>query len=101
MDHRRKRAKESSALDGAGAPAEHVAASDSAQRSELARLVRQAVNSLPERQRRALILHRYEGLTHADIAEVTGWSQSAVESLLVRAYGLLRQKLKKYQDSGD
>ncbi|MBN1359754.1 MAG: sigma-70 family RNA polymerase sigma factor [Sedimentisphaerales bacterium] len=75
-----------------------VSASDSAERREAARLVRDAVNSLPERQRRVLILHRYEGLRHSEIVAVTGWSRSAVESLLVRAYEHLRRSLEKYQD---
>lgn len=81
-------------------PAVHqdISASDSAERTEAARLVRGAVNDLPERQRRVVILHRYEGLSHAEIAEVTEWSRSAVESLLVRAYENLRKSLAKYQD---
>lgn len=75
-----------------------ASASDSAEKTEAARLVRKAVNDLPERQRRAVILHRYEGLTHAEIVDVTGWSRSAVESLLVRAYENLRKNLEKYHD---
>jgi len=55
--------------------------------------VRAAVADLPERQRTVLILHRYEGLSHKEIAESTGWSESAVESLLVRAYANLRRTL--------
>ena len=55
--------------------------------------VRAAVDALPDRQRTAVVLHRYEGLTHARIADVTGWSRSAVESLLVRAYASLRRSL--------
>jgi RNA polymerase sigma-70 factor (ECF subfamily) len=77
---------------------EDLSASDSAERAEMARLVRDAVNGLSERQRRAVILHRYEGLSHGEIAEVTGWSRSAVESLLVRAYENLRKSLEKFQD---
>ena len=57
--------------------------------------VKTAVNELPERQRIAVILHRYDGLSHVEIAEVTGWTKSAVESLLVRAYANLREKLNK------
>jgi RNA polymerase sigma-70 factor (ECF subfamily) len=75
-----------------------VSASDSAERTEAARLVRNAVDALPERQRRVIILHRYEGLSHSEIATVTDWSQSAVESLLVRAYENLRKSLAKYED---
>jgi RNA polymerase sigma-70 factor (ECF subfamily) len=55
--------------------------------------IRRAVDALPERQRAALVLHRYQDLSHEQIAEVTGWSRSAVESLLVRAYARLRTRL--------
>jgi RNA polymerase sigma-70 factor, ECF subfamily len=60
--------------------------------------VRQEIAALPERQRVALVLHCYEDLSHAEIAGVTGWSQSAVESLLVRAYKNLRDKLRIWGD---
>lgn len=60
--------------------------------------VRRAVAALPDRQRMAVVLHRFEGLDHAHIAETTGWSVSAVESLLVRAYAQLRQQLGQWQD---
>jgi RNA polymerase sigma-70 factor (ECF subfamily) len=55
--------------------------------------VRQAVADLPDRQRLAVILHRYQGLSHKEIANATGWSQGAVESCLVRAYENLRNYL--------
>jgi len=61
--------------------------------ADVARRVRQAVDALPKRQRTALTLHRYQRLSHAQIAEATGWSISGVESLLVRAYQRLRQEL--------
>ena len=60
---------------------------------ELAERVRRAVASLPERQRTAVLLHRFQQLSHVEIAEVTGWSASTVESLLVRAYRQLRRSL--------
>lgn len=65
---------------------------------EMCRAVRRAVASLPERQRIALLLHRFEGLGHAEVAAATGWSESAVESLLVRAYAQLRERLKDWSD---
>jgi RNA polymerase sigma-70 factor (ECF subfamily) len=58
--------------------------------------VRREVAALPERQRVALVLHRFEGLNHAQIAAATGWSESAIESLLVRAYARLRETLKDW-----
>lgn len=65
--------------------------------------IQRAVAELPERQRAALVLHRFEGLSHMQIAEVTGWSPAAVESLLVRAYAQLRERLREWsasQESG-
>lgn len=61
--------------------------------------VQRAVAGLPERQRVAVVLHRFSGLSIREIAETTGWTESAVESLLVRAYVELRQRLKKLVDS--
>lgn len=71
------------------------AESSSAEKRETIDLVKKAVLELPERQRLALVLHRYENLSYEQICEVTGWSKSAVESLLVRAYANLRENLKK------
>jgi RNA polymerase sigma-70 factor (ECF subfamily) len=69
-----------------------------AEKQELVGIVRTAIMELSERQRLAVILHRYDGLSHSEISDVTGWSKSAVESLLVRAYANLRNKLDKIKD---
>jgi len=55
--------------------------------------IRAAVARLPDRQRLALVLHRYDGLSHRQIMDITGWSAGAVESCLVRAYERLRHEL--------
>jgi RNA polymerase sigma-70 factor (ECF subfamily) len=70
-------------------------------RTELAEAVRQAVLSLPERQRLAVVLSRYEGQSYAEIAEVLGVSAVAVKSLLNRAHTALREKLRKYGEKGE
>jgi RNA polymerase sigma-70 factor (ECF subfamily) len=57
------------------------------------------VAALPERQRVAVVLHRFSGLPQRAIAEATGWTESAVESLLVRAYAALRKSLKNLEES--
>jgi RNA polymerase sigma-70 factor, ECF subfamily len=62
-------------------------------RQERAQAVRREIAALPERQRIALVLHRFERRDHAQIAQSTGWTESAIESLLVRAYAQLRQRL--------
>lgn len=60
---------------------------------ELKQAVHEALNQLNERERLAVILHRFEGLSHEQIAEIMEASVSAVESLLVRAYRKLRRAL--------
>jgi RNA polymerase sigma-70 factor (ECF subfamily) len=57
-----------------------------------------AIASLPERQRMAVLLHRFEGLSHSEVAQSTGWSESAVESLLTRAYAALRATLAEWDE---
>jgi RNA polymerase sigma-70 factor, ECF subfamily len=55
--------------------------------------VRAALDSLPERQRAALVLSHYEGLSQAEAAQVLGVSEGALESLLSRARAGLRTRL--------
>ena len=64
---------------------------------ERSRQISNALQSLPENQRMALILKRYDGLSYQEIAQVIGRSVSAVESLLVRAKRTLQEKLKNYE----
>ncbi len=56
--------------------------------------VRDAVTALPERQRAAVILHKYQGQSYAAIGAALGLSESATKSLLFRAYETLRRELK-------
>ncbi len=65
---------------------------------ELRQRVRRAIRALPRRQRLAVVLHRYRSLSHHQIAEATGWTEPAVESLLVRAYAALRMSLHDLRD---
>jgi RNA polymerase sigma-70 factor, ECF subfamily len=55
--------------------------------------VRKAIESLPEKQRAAVMMHKYEELDYAQIAGALGCSESAIKSLLFRAYETLRSKL--------
>jgi len=64
---------------------------------ERSRQIANALQSLPENQRMALILKRYDDLSYQEIAKVIGCSVSAVESLLVRAKRSLQEKLKNYE----
>ncbi len=52
-----------------------------------------ALMKLNERQRHVVVLHKFHGLSYNEIADRTGWTQSAVESLLSRAYRNLRKEL--------
>jgi RNA polymerase sigma-70 factor, ECF subfamily len=62
---------------------------------ERARLeeVRRAIRALPANQRAAVLLHKYQELGYVQIARVLGCSESAVKSLLFRAYESLRARL--------
>jgi RNA polymerase sigma-70 factor (ECF subfamily) len=55
--------------------------------------VRRAVQALPAKQRAAVLMHKYQELDYAQIARALGCSESAVKSLLFRAYETLRRRL--------
>ena len=63
---------------------------------ELREKIKEAVQELPEAQRTAVILCRYEGLSYEEIAKVLGCSVSATKSLLHRARLTLKDKLRGY-----
>lgn len=58
--------------------------------------IRQHVLALPERQRMAVLMHKYEGMDYKQIGDVLKLSESATKSLLFRAYQTLREKLKLF-----
>jgi len=64
-----------------------------AHRQEMRERVRLAVGSLPERQRTALLLNRFEGLSYEQVGEVLGMKIPAVKSLLFRARENVRELL--------
>jgi RNA polymerase sigma-70 factor (ECF subfamily) len=55
--------------------------------------IRQAIGALPEKQRAAVLMHKYEEMEYSQIAKVLSCSESAVKSLLFRAYEALRARL--------
>lgn len=89
--HRRSRFEAVSAdgqlPDGEAEPAIHRDAG-------LERAVKQALAALPEAQREAIMLNRYEGLSFAEIAEHAGVTESAVKVRAHRGYERLRELLK-------
>lgn len=56
--------------------------------------IRQAIEALPVKQRAAVLMHKYEELEYAQIARALNCSESAVKSLLFRAYESLRSRLR-------
>jgi RNA polymerase sigma-70 factor, ECF subfamily len=65
-------------------------------RRERMQAIRSKVEALPERQKTAVILHKYQQMDYKQIAEVMKLSESATKSLLFRAYETLREELKQF-----
>ena len=65
-------------------------------RRERLEAIHQHVLALPERQRMAVLMHKYEGMDYRQIGDVLKLSESATKSLLFRAYQTLREKLKTF-----
>jgi RNA polymerase sigma-70 factor (ECF subfamily) len=65
-------------------------------REERMAAIRKHVMALPERQRMAVLMHKYQGMDYRQIGEVLKLSESATKSLLFRAYQTLRDKLKDF-----
>jgi RNA polymerase sigma-70 factor (ECF subfamily) len=107
-EHRRRSRHPAESLDAlqeprdsesAGWQAPDTTTPDPAQEAverELQEKIKQAVQELPEAQRTAVILCRYEGLSYEEIADVLGCSVSATKSLLHRARLTLKDKLRGY-----
>jgi RNA polymerase sigma-70 factor (ECF subfamily) len=90
-----------------GRPLEHLAAAKSGfmptrqlDKAERATLVRAAIDGLNERQRMALVLSKFEGMSYAEISETMGMSVKAIKSLLSRARNNLRLALEPYMEEG-
>lgn len=78
-------------------PDEHAVGPDDALlEQELQKAIDAAIANLPETQRLAVILRRYEELSYEEIAETLDQSVSAVKSLLFRARTELRTSLNRY-----
>jgi RNA polymerase sigma-70 factor (ECF subfamily) len=65
-------------------------------REERLSAIRAHVMALPERQRNAVLMHKYQGMDYKQIGDVLRLSESATKSLLFRAYQELREKLKDF-----
>lgn len=102
--HERERARlrRTTSLDGPGAERRErederlPAPLEGLERQDVVDAVRAAIARLPEGQRMALLLAKYEDLAHDEIAAVMGTTRKAVKSLVHRAREALRQMLARY-----
>ncbi len=69
-------------------------------KAEMCEVVRRSLDVLSERQRMAVLLNKFEGMSYADIAEAMGMSAKAIKSLLSRARVRLREALEPYLEHG-
>jgi RNA polymerase sigma-70 factor (ECF subfamily) len=76
----------------------HPGAEEEMVKDERMRAIRKHVMALPERQRTAVLMHKYQGLDYKEIGQVLRLSESATKSLLFRAYQTLRERLKEFVD---
>ena len=74
---------------------------DSALQGELAQKIEEALAELPENQRTAILLCRQDELSYEEIADVLDCSLSATKSLIHRGREMLKEKLKRYLQSGE
>ncbi|HXB21989.1 MAG TPA: sigma-70 family RNA polymerase sigma factor [Candidatus Solibacter sp.] len=65
-------------------------------RRERLEAIKKHVTALPEKQRVAVLMHKYDGMDYREIAAVLKLSESATKSLLFRAYETLRERLKDF-----
>jgi RNA polymerase sigma-70 factor, ECF subfamily len=77
-------------------PDSHLTAEQAMVRRERLLAIRRKVEALPEQQRLAVIMHKYQQMDYKQIAEVLKKSESATKSLLFRAYETLREQLKEF-----
>ena len=63
---------------------------------EIVEVLKGVLTSLPESQRMAVILSKFEGMSYQEISQVMGKSVSSVESLLARARKTIAKKMQKY-----
>src|SRR5580704_2071594 len=73
-----------------------ITAEEALVRRERMLAIRGKVEALPERQKLAVIMHKYQQMDYKQIADVLKLSESATKSLLFRAYETLREQLKEF-----
>jgi len=73
-----------------------ITAEEALVRRERLAAIRGKIEVLPERQKLAVIMHKYQQMDYKQIADVLKLSESATKSLLFRAYETLREQLKEF-----
>lgn len=96
IDHKRRSALQTVALDETQEDSGH-GPDVTLQQNQTGEIVKRALQALPERQRAALVLCHYQGLSNAEAADVMGTSVKGVEALLVRARQALKKELSSYK----
>ncbi len=105
--YRRKEVHVDTGASDEARPLEQMAAAQSGfmparrlDKEERAAIVRAAIDQLNERQRMALLLAKFEGLSYAEIADIMHLTPKAIKSLLSRARSNLRAALEPYMEEG-
>jgi RNA polymerase sigma-70 factor (ECF subfamily) len=73
-----------------------MTAEDAIVKRERMEAIKKCVLELPERQRVAVLMHKYQEMDYKQIAQALNLSESATKSLLFRAYETLREQLKSF-----
>jgi len=77
-------------------PDGNLSAEQALVRRERMLAIRSKVEALPEQQKMAVVMHKYQQMDYKEIAEVLKKSESATKSLLFRAYETLREQLREF-----
>ncbi|WP_420455302.1 RNA polymerase sigma-70 factor [Rubrivirga sp.] len=96
LNRQRDHARRRDLLDTMDAPASPPLPDATTEASLLGALVRDRLATLPDRQREAFGLSRFDGLSHAEIADVMGCSAKTVENHVGRALAALRDHLRRH-----
>lgn len=97
IDQKRRSRIQTTALDENRMDDDSLGADKRMQDVQTGEIVSEALQKLPERQRAALTLCHYEGLSNAEAADIMGTSVKAIEGLLVRARKSLAADLEKHK----
>ena len=95
-DSSRRKTKATDFSDDFGFQDNSEPISDTFHQKEVRLDVKSAIDSLPDQQRMAIILDKYEGMSYEEIAKTMKQSVQAVKSILWRARQNLKERLKKY-----